>query len=185
MICYIVRHGKDDETVRGGWSQHSLVHEGVEQVNVLGAEMVKEGLNVRCIYSSDILRAKETALILGKYLLCPIEYLPEFREANNGYLAGLKHEVANEKFPGVYWNTLAYSERYPGGESPEEFYLRIQAAWANFKRKIKQMPTKDVMLVTHGGVVEAIMCIENGVEFTNKAKHFATPSAKLIPIEIR
>ena len=24
MICYLVRHGKDDDSVRGGWSDYSL-----------------------------------------------------------------------------------------------------------------------------------------------------------------
>ena len=184
VICYIVRHGKDDETVRGGWSGHSLVPEGVAQVKALGAEMVGKGIEVGRIYSSDIQRAKETALILKEYLHCQVEYLPEFREANNGDLAGLKHEVANEKFPGIYWSALDYSECYPGGESPEQFFSRVQAAWAAFKEKMAQESNGDVVLVTHGGVAEAILCIENAVEFTNKVKHFATPSAKLIPIVI-
>ncbi len=184
MICYVVRHGKDDKTVRGGWSNHGLVPEGVEQVRMLGLEILEKGLNIGRIYSSDIQRAKETALILGEHLRCPIEYRPEFREANNGYLAGMKHEEANEKFPGVYWTTLGYSECYPGGESPEQFFRRIQTAWLAFKEKMAQEAKGDVVLVTHGGVVEAILCIENTVEFTNKVKHFATPSAKLISIEI-
>lgn len=184
MICYLVRHGKDDETVRGGWSNHSLVPEGVAQVQALGAEMVSGGIAIGCIYSSDIPRAKETALILQGYLHCPVEYLPEFREANNGYLAGLKHEAANEKFPGIYWSALDYAECYPGGESPEQFFQRIRTAWMEFKKRIGQTPDKNVLLVTHGGVVEAISCIENGVEFTNKVRRFAAPSAQLIPVII-
>lgn len=174
MICYLVRHGKDDETVRGGWSSHSLVPEGVEQVNTLGAEMVEKGLNIGRIYSSDIQRAKETALILQEYLNCQIEYCPEFREANNGFLAGLKHDIANEKYPGVYWSTLAYSQRYPGGESPEEFFRRIQTAWADFKSNIGQTCDKDVLLVTHGGVIEVILCIENG-DFVYGRFHYGCP----------
>ena len=46
MICYIVRHGKDDETVRGGWSRHSLVPEGVAQVRTLGAEILEKKLSI-------------------------------------------------------------------------------------------------------------------------------------------
>lgn len=184
MTCYLVRHGKDDETVRGGWSDHGLVPEGVGQVKALGAELVQRGLHIGCIYSSDLRRAKETALILQTYLDCPIGYLPEFREANNGRLAGMKQELANEKYPGVYWSALDYEECYPGGESPKQFFDRIRAAWTAFKKRITQTPDKDVVLVTHGGVVEAILCMENGAEFTNKVKHFATPSAQLIPVEM-
>ena len=35
MICYLARHGKDDDTVRGGWNQQSLTVEGKSQVNEL------------------------------------------------------------------------------------------------------------------------------------------------------
>lgn len=33
MICYLVRHGQDDETVRGGWSDHPLTEAGIHQAN--------------------------------------------------------------------------------------------------------------------------------------------------------
>lgn len=29
MICYLVRHGKDDDSVRGGWSKSPLSDEGI------------------------------------------------------------------------------------------------------------------------------------------------------------
>lgn len=183
MVCYLVRHGKDDETVRGGWSNHSLVPEGVAQVHALGREMEEWELDFGRIYSSDLRRAKETALILKDYLHCPVEFLPGFREADNGLLAGMKNELANEKYPGIYWSTLDYSACYPGGESPERFFNRVKAAWQIFKAEIAKTG-QNVILVTHGGVIEAILCIEGGVEYTNREKHFPVGSAKWIPIEI-
>ena len=33
MVCYLVRHGKDDDTVRGGWSQQPLTAEGKIQAD--------------------------------------------------------------------------------------------------------------------------------------------------------
>lgn len=185
MVCYLVRHGKDDETVRGGWSTHSLTGEGIEQVNQLGKEIAEAKMDVACIYSSDIQRAKETAMILSGYLKCSVIEMPEFREANNGDLAGMKNEEADDKFPGIYWSALSYDECYPNGESPQEFFSRIKTGWEQFKEKILKKTPKDVLLVTHGGVVEAILCIENGIEFSNKEKHFRALNAKLIPIEIR
>lgn len=185
MICYLVRHGKDDETVRGGWSEHSLVPEGDAQVHSLGKEMLGKKLEIGCIYSSDLTRAKETAQILAGYLGCPVEYDSRFREANNGKLAGMKHALADAKYPGVYWSALDYREHYPDGESPEQFFNRIQAAWSEFKALVLKNSAKDVLLVTHGGVVEAVLCIENHVTFSNKERHFRTPNAKLIPVEIK
>lgn len=183
MKCYLVRHGQDDDSVRGGWSNHGLTSIGVEQVENLAKEINKKGLSIGQIYSSDLERAKESALIISSSLNISITYLPEFREVNNGDLAGMKNDVANEKYPGLFWSSLEYSECYPNGESPEMFYNRIHKAWSKLKAVVSE-DTSDVLLVTHGGVIEVIMCIENGIEFTNKKKHFSMPSAKMITIEL-
>lgn len=39
MMIYLVRHGKDDDTVRGGWSDHGLSPIGIKQVQALAEEM--------------------------------------------------------------------------------------------------------------------------------------------------
>lgn len=31
MICYLVRHGQDDDSVRGGWSDCTLTELGIQQ----------------------------------------------------------------------------------------------------------------------------------------------------------
>ncbi len=183
MFCYLVRHGKDDDTIRGGWSNHGLTLLGVEQANKLAEEMVVTNINIGCIYSSDLQRAKETSMIISNQLNCPIVYSTEFREVNNGDLAGMKNGLANVKYPGLYWSSLAYDECYPNGESPEMFYNRIKKAWLDLKGIILQSQ-QNILLVTHGGVIEVILCIENNIAFSNKEKHISTPSAKLIPIEI-
>ena len=97
----------------------------------------------------------------------------------------MKNDLAIKRYPGLYWSTLDYDERYPNGESPELFYHRIKAAWLELKSRRLNRTAKDALLVTHGGVIEAILCIENGITFSNKAKHFSVPNAKLIPIEIK
>ena len=184
MIFYLVRHGKDDDTVRGGWSNHGLSPFGMEQVYELAEKIAANDLNIDCIYSSDLQRARETAEILSNRIGCPIEFLPGFREVNNGDLAGMKNDLADKKYPGLYWSTLAYDECYPNGESPEMFYHRVKAAWSEFKNRRLQEPLKDALLVTHGGVIEVILCIENNIAFSNKKKHFSMPSAELIAVEI-
>lgn len=185
MTIYLVRHGKDDETVRGGWSKHGLMPAGIEEVNKLATEMVSANINIDHIYSSDLQRAKETADILSKYLKCSIEYHVGLREANNGDLAGMKHELAEKRYPGVYWASLAYDECYPNGESPEMFYDRVKTIWSELKNKISQQSSKSTLIVTHQGVIEVILCIENSIVFSNKAKHFFVPNAHLIPIEVK
>ena len=185
MTIYLVRHGKDDSTVRGGWSSHGLSPEGITQVQALAEEIAATRINVDRIYSSDLQRAAETAEILSSRLGYPIEYISGLREVDNGVLAGMKNDAADEKYPGLYWSSLGYHERYPGGESPAMFYERVKAAWLALKRRSFAQTGKDALLVTHGGVIEAILCMEHNLTFSNKAKHFTTPSAKLIPVEIK
>lgn len=184
MLCYLVRHGKDDDTIRGGWSNHGLTTSGIVQVHELAKELIAQNMKISCIYSSDLERAKETANILGDYLKCPIMLTSEFREVNNGDLAGMKNELADDKYPGLYWAALGYEECYPNGESPKMFFERIKTAWLEFKSKVAQS-SEDVLLVTHGGVMEVILCIENGIGFSNKVRHFSTPNAKAIAIKIK
>lgn len=184
MTIYLVRHGKDDDAFRGGWSDHGLLPIGVKQVYALAKEIAAANIDIDCIYSSDIQRAAETAEILSDRLGCPIEYIPELREVDNGVLAGMENSLADELYPGLYWSTLDYDECYPNGESPEMFFGRIKAAWLGLKNRRMERAAKDALLVTHGGVMEAILCMENHIPFSNKTKRFSTPNAKLLPIEI-
>ena len=184
MVCYLVRHGRDDESRRGGWSDAALCAEGILQVQQLAARLAAEGVKAARIYTSDLPRARQSADILAAALALPVETLAQFRETNNGLLAGMDNTLANERYPNLYWNTLGFDECYPEGESPAQFYARIEAAWAALKARIRE-DGEDVLLVTHGGVAEAIRCMEAGLPYTNKKAQFpALAYAEMLAIEI-
>ena len=184
MICYILRHGKDDNTVRGGWSNAPLTEEGVSEVKALADKLsLDPTLNICKIFSSDLLRAKQTAEIISSKLNIEIQYLQEFREVNNGVLAGMKNDIAKEKYPNLFWNTLEWDERYPDGESPREFFERIKQAWDKFKSCVSLLQG-NVLLITHGGVINAIHCIENNIPYSNKNKSISLKTANIISFEI-
>ena len=182
MICYLVRHGKDDDTLRGGWSQQPLTDEGEVQAAELADFVQKSGLGIQQIYSSDLLRAMQTAQIVADSLRLPIAPKPEFREANNGNLAGMKNELAAEQYPGLYWNTLAWEQQYPGGESPKEFYERIRCAWDVLQKDILER-NENVMLVTRGGVMHVILSIVKGEIYSNQASPRKIRNAELIALK--
>ena len=133
MKIYIARHGQDDDSVRGGWSDCSLTDLGVKQSVDLADEILSKSdeYNIGMIVSSDIIRAKQTALIISEKLSVPVKYDMDFREVNNGDLAGLDNHIAEEKYPNLYWRKLDWEEHYPHGESPKEFYERISNALHN------------------------------------------------------
>lgn len=178
-MIYLMRHGADPDNRLGGWSEYGLTEIGRAQVNMAKRKLLDK--SITSIYSSDLKRAKETAEIVADSLSLDITYLPQFREVNNGLLAGMEKSVAFEKYPGKYWRKLAWTETWPGGESPEEFFCRIKDAWYNFK---KQVGKRNALLVTHGGVINIILCLENGIVYTNKETHFQIKDAEIVEVEI-
>ena len=182
MTCYLARHGKDDDTVRGGWSGQPLTEEGKAQADELASFIQRSDLGIQYIYSSDLLRAIQTAQSVADKLHLPIIQMPEFREVNNGDLAGMYNELASKMYPGLYWNTLEWEQRYPGGESPKEFYERIRTAWDAFQKMVLEQ-NENVLLVTHGGVINVILSIVNGEKYSNKTTMRKIQNAELIALE--
>ena len=182
MICYLIRHGKDDDKVRGGWSGQPLIEEGKAQADELASFIQRSDLGIQYIYSSDLLRAIQTAQSVADKLHLPIIQMPEFREVNNGDLAGMDNELASKMYPGLYWNTLEWEQRYPGGESPKEFYERIRTAWDAFQKMVLEQ-NENVLLVTHGGVINLILSIVNGEKYSNKTTMRKIQNAELIALE--
>lgn len=182
MICYLARHGKDDNTVRGGWSQQPLTDEGKAQADELASFIQRGDLGIKHIYSSDLLRATQTAQSVADKLHLPIIPMQEFREVNNGDPAGMKNDLASKMYPGLYWNTLGWEQRYPDGESPKEFYERISTAWDAFQKMVLEQ-NENVMLVTHGGVINVILSIVSGEKYSNKTSMRKIRNAELITLE--
>ncbi len=57
------------------------------------------------------------------------------------------------------------------------FYDRIAAAWS----ALRQMPhTGNVLLVTHGGVINAVYCIEHKLPFTQRKMTYDAGKAEII-----
>ena len=182
MICYLARHGKDDDTVRGGWSGQPLTAEGKAQADELASFIQQKDLEIKHIYSSDLPRAMQTAQSVADKLHLPIIQMPEFRETNNGILAGMKNDTASKMYPGLYWNTLGWEQPFPGGESPRDFYERISTAWDDFQKMTLER-NENVLLVTHGGVIHVILSIVNGEKYSNKTAMRKIKNAELIALE--
>ncbi len=176
-MIYLMRHGADSPERYGGWSRYGLTSAGAEQVHAAKKALSDKG--IEAIFSSDLPRAKETAEIVAEYLQLPLTLLPQFRETNNGALAGMLKTEAKKKYPGLYWSALDWTQPYPDGESPEMFFRRIAQAWCAFKGEVGD---KTVLLVSHNGVMNVILCIENGVPYTNKETQYPIPDAGIVCI---
>ena len=180
MIVYLVRHGADDNSIRGGWSNHGLTEEGRKQSEDLALRLLNSNCGAEIIYASDLLRAKQTAEALANSLHLPVQYTADFREVNNGDLAGMDNEMANALYPNFYWRKLGWDQHYPNGESPKEFYERIKDGWKRLTKKNH----KSLILVTHGGVIQVILHLFNNAAYSNKSDLYRIGTAEYIRIEM-
>ena len=180
MKVYLVRHGADDNSKRGGWSNHPLSEEGQQQSQELAQTLIDNKCDAEIIISSDLLRAKQTAETISKRLNLEIEYISDFREVNNGDLAGMDNDLASELYPNLYWRKLEWNQQYPNGESPKEFYERVKNAW----EKLLSNKHKSIILVTHSGVINVIMHLVNGVVYSNKSNVYKVGTADYVKTSI-
>lgn len=186
MAIYLVRHGMDEEGFRGGWSQRGLIVEGYRQSEKLGSYLKQKQsrFQIHRIVSSDLQRALDTANEIGRFLNLSVERSEHWRETNNGVIAGMPNEIVNERFPGLYFSSLRMDERFPGGESPTEFYKRIEESFHLLcEEQSSNNHLENVILVTHGGVINVIYHIVKGLEWTNRNKSFPASNTGIHKLE--
>lgn len=186
MKIFLVRHGMDEDGYRGGWSNRGLIDQGVLQSRKLAEYLHHhpEQYGIHTILSSDLARAVETTREIEKILQIEIIYTAEWREMNNGVLAGMPNKDAEAKYPGIYFNTLQMDTPFPEGETPIHFYNRITKAFHNLCNMIEcQEMQKNVLLVTHGGVINVLYYLLNGQEWSNKSTFFPIGNTSVHTVE--
>ena len=53
-MIYLMRHGLDDETFIGGWSDVDLVNDGIEQVKSTGEKLISNNITINKINATII-----------------------------------------------------------------------------------------------------------------------------------
>ena len=172
-MVYLMRHGQDDETYVGGWSDVSLVEEGREQVKE-SALWIKDNLRIKRIECSDVKRAIETTKIVSDILDIPYSLNSNLREQNKGLLNGVEKEIAYTKYPGFTDKEITVDTVFPEGESLRNLYERIKV----YLNKILEMED-DTLLITHRGVINMIYFILNDKELDMNKKQFGVDVASV------
>jgi broad specificity phosphatase PhoE len=154
----LARHGETDDNRQPlrfqGWRDTPLNDTGRRQAAEL-AERVA-GLGVRALWSSDLIRARETAEIVGAGLGLEVRLDARLREANRGLWEGrLFDDVAREE-PERFaaWMQAGDQWRFPGGESLQEQQDRV-AACVEEVRATGELPA---LVVCHGGSIRVMLC---------------------------
>ncbi len=151
-MIYLMRHGQDDESYIGGWSDVELIPEGIDDVKE-SALWIRDNLNIKSIQCSDVKRAVQTAELVSACICVPYIRNTNLREQNKGDLNGvLRTKLSEEKL--VFTNSKSVDTVYPNGESLRNLYNRMKV----YINKILEMED-DTLLITHRGVINMIYYI--------------------------
>ncbi|MGN0298952.1 MAG: histidine phosphatase family protein [Lachnospiraceae bacterium] len=152
MKIYLVRHGRQDSALCN--VDVPMSAEGHEQVRLLGERIQSWGIEV--IYSSDLIRARETAQELQKYIPVEIQERENLKEINFGELTGKTDEENWEKYKFFFEKKkkMQWDLEYPGGENNEEVFKRGMPVL----QEIVESGYDTVLVVTHGGFIRALLC---------------------------
>ena len=91
MTLYIVRHGQTEENLQAILQGHlpgNLTEQGKEQVRKAAERLAETGVEFRCIVSSDLKRAMDSAHIIAERLHLPITPHERTARARLGHLHG-------------------------------------------------------------------------------------------------
>jgi broad specificity phosphatase PhoE len=153
---YLVRHGLTDANVRNivaGSSDVPLNDTGREQARAAKKEF--DCIPFTASYSSNLIRAKETAGILleGRGLTATPD--PRLREKGFGIWEG-------KSFDEFY--ALSDEEQKKVSESPEAVIKRVQEG---LNAVVKAHPGETILVVAHGGVIKFLIAPIMGLSWTD------------------
>ncbi|WP_310831679.1 histidine phosphatase family protein [Paenibacillus pedocola] len=144
----LIRHGSTLWNKEGriqGHTDNPLDEEGLEQAAALAERLSMETWDY--IYSSDLLRARQTAEVIAARLgLSVAGWVPGIREMNGGLLEGTTEQDRVERW-GKEWRTLEL-----GLEKNESGRLRGSRA---IEEIAQRHPGKHVLLVSHGAILRS------------------------------
>lgn len=175
-MIYLMRHGLDDESYIGGYSNVSLTDVGIKQVR--DSISYIKSLKINQIVCSDVLRAQQTSNIITEELNLSISIDKSLRELDKGLLNGMDKRIAKALYP-KYFEKLSVYDKYPNGENMIDLYERIKKLLINIERYDNNL------LVTHRGVINMIYYIFNNIELDMDKEKFNVTHASIHELDYK
>lgn len=153
----LVQHCQSEHHINemsGGWTDTPLTELGRRQAEII-AKRLRDGLDNsgNILYSSDLLRASQTAEIIGEQMGLEVNINKELREINTGIATGKKKEWAranrNPRTGSSF--DLDYQE-FQKGETWRQLYRRV----CDCLELLCETNEKNLLIVTHGGTLAYI-----------------------------
>lgn len=159
----LVRHGQTrqhDEKMFIGQYDVPLSEEGERQIELSAGKLAEMGLEPGRIYCSDLSRAMSSAVIIaGKMFADPAEHIcpmKGLREINLGSWDGRPVREIKEQYPEEYSRRGQDMFVFKTGNRSENFYDMQYRAVRALRQILKSDSSRDIMIVTHSGVIRAL-----------------------------
>ena len=156
MRIFFTRHGESQANVEQVISNRNLPHaltaKGRAQSTALAAQLGKQ--NIAAIYASPILRAQQTAQIIGERLSAPVTTTPALAEFDCGIMEGRGDAEAWAAHHAVVsdWAAGRPDAHIPEGES----FTHMQARFVPFVEQLvaqHEHTEHNFLLVAHGSLL--------------------------------
>lgn len=157
----LARHGETNDNLEPlrfqGWTDTPLNDTGRLQAHELADRVAQDG--IRTLWASDLIRARETAEIVGQRIGLEPTFDPRLREGCRGRWEGHLMRDIERQEPERYaaWRRAGPEFRFPGGESLLEQQERVQAALAAIHGADPPRPLP-ALVVCHGGSIRVMLC---------------------------
>lgn len=152
---WLARHGESDWNAAKRFQGHSdrpLTPRGRRQAEALAAELVSSS-SLSAVYTSPLLRALETAAVVGEQVgLEPVPH-EDLREVDVGSWTGLSRAEVEARFPDSFQRWLDGGEGWNDGETYAEMSARVLPALVSIAGP---HPGAELLVVSHGGPIRAI-----------------------------
>ena len=154
-IC-IIRHGETDWNVENRIQGHTDIPLNVTgQAQALAMAFNAAHHRFNAIYSSDLVRALETARVLAQREDLEVRCLPQLRERHFGLFQGLTAAQGAEHHPEAYAHYMARDPDYDfgTGESLRRFAERVGDVidWL-----VRHHSGQTIAAVSHSGVLDVV-----------------------------
>lgn len=159
MRVHLLRHGQTVAEMHYdpalGVPNPPLAAAGIRQAELLGQRL--RATELEALYSSDLLRAVETAQRIQAHVPAPLHLRPELREISMGAIPTQGWEA----FPEIHREWLKHETDvpYPGGEAGQD----VQRRAGSLLTEILERHHGDVALVIHGGVIMVLITACMGI----------------------
>ena len=155
----LARHGETDWNRIGRWQGHAdlpLNDAGRGQAVELAERLAGDG--IAAIYTSDLMRASQTARVVADRLGLAVIEDAGLREIDVGSWSGFTRAEVEQRFPEGYARWLD-GEIGHDGETREELTERVVGA---VERIAAAHPDDTILVVTHGGAIRALRRYADG-----------------------